>query len=71
MQCESCKETIRSFVSQGPSGLARLKELLPVLFDSYRIFTVERQTEVLRDCFLMPVLQTKPFHHVTFVMPED
>lgn len=71
MQCESCKETIRSFVRQGPSGLARLKELLPVLFDSHRIFTVERQSQVLTDCLLMPVFQTRPFHHVTFVMPGD
>jgi hypothetical protein len=61
---------VLSFVNQGPSGLARLRELLPMMFDSHRIFTTEGQMRLLRDCSLQPLLQTDPFHQVTFVLPE-
>ncbi len=36
-----------SFVNQGPSRLARLRELLPLMFDSHRIFTTEGKLSLL------------------------
>lgn len=44
----------------------RLRELLPLLFDSHGVFTTEGQMELLRACSLHPVQQAIPFHQVTF-----
>ena len=66
-----CKQTILNLVNQGPSGLARLRELLPVIFDSHQIFTREAQARLLRECSLTPVMQTAPFHQVLCVESQQ
>ncbi len=65
---EECKRKIESFLNQGPEGLARLRELLPLIFDSHRVFTKETQMSLLRQCSLAPIQQTTPFHQVTFAI---
>ena len=62
-----CQRKIESFLNQEPESLARLRELLPFLFDSHRVFTTEGQMELLKACSLVPIRQTVPFHQVTFL----
>ena len=69
MQCRStqeCHKTILEYASQGPQGLARLREILPVLFDYHRILTREARASLLRTCALTPVLCRNG--QVTFAM---
>lgn len=67
-----CQRKIESFLNQGPEMLARLKELLPIIFDSHRVFTKEEQMRLLSRCSLAPILIGTPFHQVTFALrPEE
>ncbi len=61
-----CKQRIIEFVSQGQPGIVRLRELLPLIFDSHRILTREAQMDLLRACSLSPIECRSPWHHVTF-----
>ena len=61
-----CQRKIESYLNRGPESLMRLKEVLPLIFDSHRVWTMEGQMRLLRACSLQPVLQKTPFHHVTF-----
>ena len=61
-----CQRKIESYLNRGPESLTRLRELLPLIFDSHRLWTMESQMQMLRACSLQPVLQKTPFHHVTF-----
>ncbi len=63
-----CQRKIQSYLNRGPASLMRLKEHLPLLFDSHRMWTREGQAQLLRSCSLQPVFLTTPFHHVTFAM---
>ena len=66
---QECHRKIESFLKQGQPGMARLKELLPLIFDSHKVLTLDAQKEVLRACNLDPICQTRPFHQVTFALP--
>lgn len=63
---QECQKKIESLLKQGPTGLMRLRELLPLIFDSHGVFTREGQMELLKACSLQPVQQAIPFHQVTF-----
>jgi hypothetical protein len=63
-----CRRKILSYMNRGPASLMRLKEQLPLLFDSHRMWTREGQAQLLRSCSLQPVFQKTPFHHVTFAL---
>lgn len=56
----------------GSSGLLRLKERLPLIFDSHKILTNEAKMRILRECSLTPIIETTPVHEVTFLLtPGD
>jgi len=63
-----CRTKIEAFVRMGPTGLSRLKELLPVLFDSHGVWTMEGQMELLRTCRLVPILSREPWSQVTIAL---
>ena len=63
---QECKQRIIEFLDQGPPGIIRLREVLPLLFDSHRILTTESQMNLLRMCSLSPILSRSPWHQVTF-----
>lgn len=68
---QECQREIESFLCQGPESKGRLKELLPLIFDSHGVWTLEGQATVLRACSLKPIHQKTPFHHVTFAIQPD
>ena len=68
---ETCKKIIKNFVTPSGEKLARLKELLPLIFDSQRIFTMEAQKKILMECSLIPVREYRPFHCVTFRLEPE
>jgi hypothetical protein len=49
----------------------RLKEMLPLIFDSHGIFTREGQMELLMACSLEPIQTEAPWHQVTFAVPSQ
>lgn len=63
MQVSSCTAEIRAFARGGTPGLARLKEVLPRIFQHYGIPTKFQQAQILMACRLRPVQQGP---HVTF-----
>ncbi len=68
----ACKQTIMELVGMGSSGLLKLKERLPLIFDSHRILTNEAKRRILRECSLQPILETTPVHEISFLLtPGD
>jgi hypothetical protein len=65
---EECRLKILEFMNRGSQGLLRLRELLSVLFDFYRIPTREGQAKLLRACRLTPTVLEGA---LTFVMPPQ
>jgi len=60
-----CKTTIQHFTSS--RQLARLRDLLPVIFESNGIYTLEQQATILRECSLTPVVSN---HMMSFCLQE-
>lgn len=60
-----CKQTILYFVEQ--RALARLRELLPVIFDKNKVYTSETRMRILRECSLTPIREGS---QVTFSLPQ-
>ena len=60
----SCTAEIRAFARGGTPGLARLRKVLPNIFDFYDIPTKYQQAKVLMACKLTPIQEGR---HVTFV----
>lgn len=65
---KACKKSIMELVGMGSSGLLRLKERLPLIFDSHRILTNEAKRRILRECSLQPILETTPVHEISFLL---
>lgn len=69
MSCRSsqqCKEMIQSF--KAANALQRAKELLPVIFDYHRVFALETQARILRECSLTPIMEK---NYVTFEISTE
>jgi hypothetical protein len=67
MSCKAtqqCKATIQAFIAA--DALPRVKELLPVIFDKHKIFVLETQATILRECSLTPTMER---NCVTFELP--
>jgi hypothetical protein len=63
---EECKQTILYFMEQ--RALARLRELLPVIFDKNKVFTTDERVKILRQCSLTP---TKDGSQVSFILEQE
>jgi hypothetical protein len=63
-----CATAIRRFLNQDCGGLRRLKDLLPVFFSWHRVYTIETQREILRQCNLTPTTEGA---QVTFLLQPE
>jgi hypothetical protein len=64
-----CLHQMKQYVER--KAFQRLKEMLPLIFDSHGIFTREAQMELLMACSLEPIQTEDPWHQVTFAVPSQ
>ena len=68
MNLEPCVTTINQYLSNRVSGLNRLKEMLPVLFQYHKIYTTDKKRSILLACNLAPTMHQ---WEVTFDLPLE
>jgi hypothetical protein len=69
MNLEPCIATVNQYLSNRISGLQRLKEMLPVLFQFHKVYVTDRQRAILLACNLDPTVEQGV--GVTFNLPLE